>query len=210
MDLFEQEVLVATFLRGERIPGDLPWGPLDRLTVKVKEGDSGAGYLSHLAIVEEHDLAGVVEQSWDIRSDKVLALAQADDNRCGVLRSEDCVGLAFTESDDGERAFEPPQRRTRRFAEGPPLPEVLVDQMRDHFGIGFRAEHPALSREFMAQLQVVLDDAVMDHDDLAGAVRMRVFFRRTAVGGPARMAHAHGAVHGLGVQQLIEVAQLAH
>ena len=69
-------------MRGERIPRDLPWGPLDRLTVKVKEGDSGTGHLSHLAIVEEDDLAGVVEQSWDIGRDKVLALAQADDNRC--------------------------------------------------------------------------------------------------------------------------------
>ena len=48
--------------------------------------------------------------------------------------------------------------------------------------------------------QIVLDDAVVDDDDVAGAVAVRVgvLFGGTAVRGPARVADAVFAVGGLG------------
>ena len=46
--------------------------------------------------------------------------------------------------------------------------------------------------QLLLEIQVVLDDAVVDDDDLAGAVavRMGVLFGRPAVRGPARVADA--------------------
>ena len=48
----------------------------------------------------------------------------------------------------------------------------------------------------LLQIEVVLDDAVVDDDDLAGAVavRMRVLLGRPAVRRPARVADAVVAV----------------
>ncbi len=42
----------------------------------------------------------------------------------------------------------------------------VMDEMRDHFGVGFRIEAIALRLQFLAQLGVVLDDAVVHHGDL--------------------------------------------
>jgi hypothetical protein len=61
------------------------------------------------------------------------------------------------------------------------------------------------------QLEVVLDDAVVDDDDPPGAIAMGVgvFFRGTAVRGPARVRDAVAAVDRLVDEDLLEVAQLA-
>jgi len=61
------------------------------------------------------------------------------------------------------------------------------------------------------QFEIVFDDAVMNDDHAAGAIAMRVciFFGRTAVRGPTRVAHAVRAIDGIFSQDLFEVAQLA-
>src|SRR6516165_33305 len=65
--------------------------------------------------------------------------------------------------------------------------------------------------EFLLERQVVLDDAVVHYHDLAGAVAVRVgvFFAGAAMGGPARMADAIGAVERLGANHFFQVAELA-
>ena len=65
--------------------------------------------------------------------------------------------------------------------------------------------------QLLLQADVVLNDAVVHDDDLAGAVAMRmsVLFRGAAVGGPARVADAIGAIERLQADHLFQVAQLA-
>jgi hypothetical protein len=52
--------------------------------------------------------------------------------------------------------------------------------VRDDLGVGLRLEDVPLRLQLVLQLEVVLDDAVVDDDDLAGAVavRVRVLFGR--------------------------------
>ncbi len=66
------------------------------------------------------------------------------------------------------------------------------DQMRDHFGVGFRAELDALLDEFALKLEEVLDNPVVDHDDFAGGIGMRmgVALIGLAVRGPAGVSDA--------------------
>ena len=73
--------------------------------------------------------------------------------------------------------------------------EVALDEMRDGLGVGLGAQDVAVGRELLAQLDVVLDDAVVHDRDLAGAVdvRMRVLLARLAVRRPARVADADAA-----------------
>jgi hypothetical protein len=62
----------------------------------------------------------------------------------------------------------------------------------------------------LLQREEVLDDAVVDDDDVAGAVavRVRVVLVRLAVRGPAGVAHAEVAVERRLVELLLEIRQL--
>src|SRR5262249_54842002 len=63
--------------------------------------------------------------------------------------------------------------------------------------------------ERRTQLQVVLDDPVVDEDDLAGAMRVRVLLRRPPVRRPARVSDPRRAGEWLLAQQRLQVVELA-
>ncbi len=69
----------------------------------------------------------------------------------------------------------------------------------------------ALGDEGALEGEVVFDDAVVDDDECAGAVAVGVgvFFGGAAVGGPAGVADAEGAVDGGVGDDGFEVAELA-
>ena len=67
------------------------------------------------------------------------------------------------------------------------LAEETVHKVQNDFGIGFGLEDGALFLERLAQLAKILDDAVMDHGETIGRVRMRVVFGRLAVGKAQRV-----------------------
>ena len=83
--------------------------------------------------------------------------------------------------------------------------------MGDDFGVGFGDEVVALGGELLLEGEVILDDAVVDDDEGAGAVAVgvRVFFGGAAVGGPAGVADAEGAGEGVVGDEGFEVAELA-
>ena len=65
--------------------------------------------------------------------------------------------------------------------------------------------------QLLLQLHVVFDDAVVNDDDLAlaVAVRMGILFGGPAMRGPARVAQAVDAVDGVLADGLLEIGQLA-
>ncbi len=69
----------------------------------------------------------------------------------------------------------------------------------------------AFGDQLFLQLDVIFDNAVVHHDDFAGAIamRMRVFFRGAAVSGPARVADAVDAVERRDANRFFEIAELA-
>ena len=83
--------------------------------------------------------------------------------------------------------------------------------MGDDFGVGFGLEDVALGDEGGFEREVVFDDAVVHDDEGSGAVAVGVgvFFGGAAVGGPAGVADAVGAVDGRGGDDGFEVAELA-
>ncbi len=67
----------------------------------------------------------------------------------------------------------------------------------------------AASEQFGAQLDEVLDDAVVDDGDRPGFVRMRIFFRRAAVSRPSRVPDSDVSVQRRVGQQMAQVVELA-
>ncbi len=85
------------------------------------------------------------------------------------------------------------------------------DQLHDHLGIGVGLELDALSRQFLAQFDVILDDAVMhDHEFAVHTdVRMGVVFGGRAVRRPPGVADADGAADGVAFELGAQIDELA-
>ena len=83
--------------------------------------------------------------------------------------------------------------------------------MRDDFGVGLSNKLVVSLSQAFFQLQIVFNDAVVDHYNATGAVAMRmgVFFGGTAVGGPTRVANAISAVEWSQANRFFKIAQLA-
>ena len=190
-DLLEHEVLVARLLRRDRIPLDPFRGLRDRPPRKVGERHPRPRDDRHLAVAEEDDVRRVAAHRRDVRGEEELAATHADDDRRAVAHRDDLVRIAGRRQDQHEQAAELLQRAPDGVLEAV-VALLLLDEMRDDLGVGLRLEAVAGRQQPALQVEVVLDDAVV-HDDEAAravAVRVRVLFRRTAVGCPAGVPDA--------------------
>src|SRR5580704_402405 len=93
---------------------------------------------------------------------------------------------------------------------GSPFREFL-HKMRYHFRVCLGDELVAFALELFLQLEIVFDDAVVDYDNLAGAIAVGVcvFFSGAAVSGPARVANAVGALDGRFLDDFFKVAEFS-
>ena len=105
-DFLEHEVLVAALFRLDGIPLDALKLALDGLAVEVGELDAVEGEDGHVAVGEEVDVAGVVEDAGDVGGDEVFAFADADDDGRAGARGDDLVGLGGGEDAESEGAGE--------------------------------------------------------------------------------------------------------
>src|SRR5216684_4164760 len=81
--------------------------------------------------------------------------------------------------------------------------------MRDHLGVGLRAEIGALFLQLLAQLAKVLDDAVVDDGETIGGMGVRVGFGGAAVSRPTGVPDTDRASERLAGKAGFEIAQLA-
>ncbi len=227
VDLLEHEVLVAGFFGLDGVPGDALDFEGEGVAVEVGEGDAFAGEDGELAVGEEVDVAGVVEDSGDVGGEEELAFADADDGGRTHAGGDELVGVVGGEDADGEGSGEAVDGLADGFFECWPhgryafgvgvlgqlfkLFELLLDEVGDDLGVGLGDELVALGGELFLEGEVVFDDAVVDDDEGAGAVAVGVgvLFGGAAVGGPAGVADAEGAVEGVVGDDGLEVAELA-
>ena len=108
-------------------------------------------------------------------------------SRARMMRSGSCsltTASAYAPSSSATVARTALNRSSSRW-------QVIVDAVRDDFGVGLGGELVAARFELLAQLFVVLDDAVVDdREAVARDVRMRVALARHAVRGPAGVRDA--------------------
>src|SRR6266545_6125659 len=81
--------------------------------------------------------------------------------------------------------------------------------MSNNLRVRLRAKMSSPFAERLFELQVIFDDAVVDHDHVARAVRMRVGFRRSPMSCPSRVADADRSTHWLPLEHRFEIIQLA-
>jgi hypothetical protein len=91
------------------------------------------------------------------------------------------------------------------------LDGVFADEVGQHLGVGFGLENVTLALQFGAELQVILNHAIMHQHDASALVGMRVGIlpgHRT-MRGPAGMADTAVAVHRLVGHQLRQILDAA-
>src|SRR4051812_756594 len=88
---------------------------------------------------------------------------------------------------------------------------MLLNQVGDDLSVRLSNELVAFGDQLFLQCEVVLNNAVVHHNDLAGAItmRVRVLFGRAAVSGPASVPNAVRTIEWLGADGIFQIAQLA-
>ena len=188
-DFLEHEVLVAGLLRHDRIPQHALGGFGHRTAEEVGKRHAAAGDDRHLFIAQEHDVAGVVEDRRDVGRDEELAVAETDHDRRSVANGDDLFGIVRRDEHQRKQAPHQQQRPPHGVFEAVVF-HLPFDEVCHDFGVGLGDELVSLPLQFVFEVEIVFDDAVVDHDDLAGAiaVRMGVFLGRTSVRRPPGVA----------------------
>ena len=86
-------MLVAGFLRHDRIPQHALCGFGNRPAEEVGERDARPRDDRHLLVAEKYDVAGVAQDGRDIGRDEELAVAQTDHDRRPVAHGHDLLGV---------------------------------------------------------------------------------------------------------------------
>ena len=127
--------MTALLSRG-RIPIHGERAHLSGVPVEVGDDDLLRGQGHDLVLAQLEGIARVLDERGDVRREKVLALADTDDERRVPPGSHDEIGLTRIDRKEGERTFEPPADTAHR------LDKIEAhcwqgerEEMRHHLGI---------------------------------------------------------------------------
>ena len=210
VDLLQHEVAVLALLGSIGRQFALAYGALDVVALAIDDAHRGAAHFGHVTLFEEHESARDRQQRGHVRGDEILVHAHADDDRTALAREDDPRRILL--ADDGERvsALEFGDRGANRLEQIADRLQVMVDPVRDDFGICLGRELVTEALEIAAQFLVILDDAVVhDREAVIGNVRMRVALGRHAVRGPASVRDADLAARGRLVDRILQRLHLA-
>ena len=211
VDLLQHERLEAGLLGALVVPVELDQLTLDRAAVLgAQEAGTVGRDRDEVAVLGEVHLARLAQKRCRVGGEERLVAADADDERALHAGADEQARVVAVDRDEGEVTLELVEREARGLDEIAVV--VLLDQVADRLGVRLGGEDvPGLAQP-LAQLAVVLDDAV-EHDRellrILDREGMRVLLGDAAVGRPARVTEAgrggRGAVAG-GELQVLEVA----
>ncbi len=211
VNLLEHEMPVLAALDGVCGQFALAHRPHGRYAIRVHDADGFAADLRDVALLQEHEPAGHRQQRRHVGSDEVFIDAEPDDHRASRTREHDALRIRFAHDRQRVRPVQFADRPAHGLTEAACTRQMMVDSMRDHFGVGFRAEGIPEVDEPGPQRLVVFDDAVVhDGDAVERDVRMRIARGRHAVGGPAGVGDADVPRDGRRGERVLQCLDLAH
>ena len=203
-------VIAALFDLGE-IPLHLVDGFVDRLVADRGGVETVGRDHGHLAIVEVDDLSRVLDDRRDVGCEEVLPIADPDHERAALAGPHDRSRLVGAHHRDPIRAFDVRERPPHGLFQVVARRGVLLDEVCEHFGVGFGLEPVTFCFESALQNGVVLDDAVVDQRDAPATihVRVRIHVIGFAVRRPARVCDAARTLEVVPFESILEFLELA-
>ena len=200
MNLFEHEVLISALLRLAQIPIDVNELGLDADTVESRHLGAQGRNRGHLAFAQHKDTLRVRDDRRDVGSDVVLVFAETDNERRVEPGSDQQLRIIGGEHCQRVRAADSSQCGPDSAEEIPLV--IRFDQVRDDLGVGVGGELVAGRFQLGLELREVFDDPVVDDEDPAVAirVRMRVDVGGLAVSSPAGVADPELARRHVGLE----------
>ena len=190
IDLLQHEMRVAAFFSSFCTPLDFLDLLLDRFAFGIEEGNAILLHDGQLAVVQDIDLSGMVDDGRDVGGDEILAIAKTDDERIVLLRADDGVRHRLIHDDEAVGAFD----HGKDLADGGEEVSVihLFEKVCHDFGVGIRLEDMAFVDQLLLERHVVFDDAIVYDDEMimAVAMRMGIPIRWLSVRRPAGMPDA--------------------
>ena len=180
VDLLEHEVRVAALLGLAHVPVDMDELGLDSRAVQRRHLGTKRRHRGHLSLTEHEHAFGVRDDGRDVGRDVELLLAQPHHQGCIEPCADQELGILGREHRQRVGAADPLERCADRGQEVALV--VRLDEVRHDLGVGLGRELVPGLLQLLAQLGEVLDDPVVDHEDAAVAVRVRM---RVDVGRPA-------------------------
>jgi len=209
VDLLEHEVVVAALLGSLWRPFDERLGPSLLDPVQVGHDNPRGADVGDVALLEEDHPVGVREDRGDVTGDEALLAVETNDQRHVQTRPDQAADLTPVHHHQRVCPLHAPERGADRIGE---IALVgVLDQVGDRLGVGLRRERVAAGFQLVPELAEVLDDPVVDHRDLPGAVLVRVGVEvvRPPVGCPAGMGEADRRMRGAIRDGRLEIDQLA-
>ncbi|MNZ82960.1 hypothetical protein D3C78_1016750 [compost metagenome] len=210
VDFLEHEVAVLALLRRLGALVELHGVALHAAAFGIPYLHAVLADLGDVALLQVDEAVGDLAQGQRVGGEEVLAQAQTDDQRAATAGGEDAVGLRGRDHRQTVGAVQLLDRCFQRVGQLRQTLQLVVQQVDDGLGVGFRAEHITEGLELLAQLFVVLDDAVVHHRQVAAReMRVGVGLAGHAVRRPARVGDAQTAGERLFGQRLLQRGDLA-
>ena len=193
VDFLQHEMAVAPLLGGHRIPQKPVRDAFDRAALGIADPDPRGVHAGQVPLLQEDDVLRPRRERHGIGGDVVLSVADPEHDRRTRARRDEDSGLGARGHDDRVGAGQA-SRRGAHGGEQVPL-ERGLDLVSEDLGIGLAREAVSGGGQRRLAFREVLEDPVVDHGDLPGAVgvRVRVGFRGPSVGRPPRVSDARGA-----------------
>ena len=196
VDFFDHEVRVAALLRRAET-SQVTWKTSRFSGVPGQRGQRHAFRrdAGKVAVFQHQHVPGVAHDGGNVRREKVLPFAKANNQRRRGLRCINRIGFLARHHADRIRPGDFRQRRPHGVFQASGGCEMRLDQMHQHFGIRIAGEHMPGVHQPLLESDIVFNNAVVDQRDASGAVEMRVGIDivRTSVGRPARVGNDRSA-----------------
>ncbi len=197
MNFLLHEMAVFAFFSGNRIPGNGVDFGLNFHAFQRFDSHTVLRHDGHLPGFQEDDLASVLQNSGDIRSDKVFTLSQTDHHAASITDAGgyDLVGFIRRDEQHNVCAIDPLEGAAGGFNKVDARSLMMLRQMNNGFSIRVRQKGHPFCAKLILDLEEIFHDAIMHNHHAARLpkVGMRIARRRSAVSRPARMADARRA-----------------
>src|SRR5690554_7533363 len=163
VDFLEHEVAVLALLQA--VGGVLvaQYRVFHQLVLPVPDFSGLQRQTGMVALFQIDELIGYLQQGQGVGGYESFFAALAYDQRAAHTCTVQRIGLVLMDYAQGVGAVELGQGGAEGAEQGLFLAVVMGQQVGDYFGVGFRGEAVAQLLELLAQLVMVLDDAVVDY-----------------------------------------------